>query len=66
MAQNISLFITYVNFKKAFGSIDRNMMFAILQHYGIPDKIVLAIRVLYDLSKSQLQLPEPFAITTGM
>ena len=45
------------------------MMFAILQHYGILDKIVSAIRVIYDLSTSQVyiqgQLSEPFAMTTG-
>ena len=69
-SQNIPLFITFVDFKKAFDSIDRDMMFAILQHYGIPDKIVSAIRVLYDQSTSQVyiqgQLSEPFAITTGV
>ena len=46
------------------------MMFAILQHNGIPDKIVSAIRVLYDQSTSQVyiqwQLSKPFAITTGV
>ena len=45
-------------------------MFAILQHNRIPDKIVSAIRVLYDQSTSQIyiqgQLSEPFAITTGV
>ncbi|MBI3246239.1 MAG: hypothetical protein HYZ50_07010 [Deltaproteobacteria bacterium] len=30
----IPLFITFVDFKKAFDSIDRDMMFAILRHYG--------------------------------
>ena len=69
-SQNIPLFITFVDFKKAFDSIDRDMMFAILQNYGIPDKIVSAIRVLCDQSTSQVyiqgQLSEPFAITTGV
>ena len=45
-AQDIPLFITFVDFKKAFDSIDREMMFAILRHYGIPEKIVFAIRSL--------------------
>ncbi len=65
-----SLFITYVDFKKAFDSIDRSMMFAILRNYGIPEKIVDAIRVLYDDSKCQVflkgQLSEPFDVTTGV
>ena len=69
-SQKIPLFITFVDFKKAFDSIDRDMMFAILQHYGILDKIVSAIRVLYDQSTSQVyiqgQLSGPFAITTGV
>ena len=68
-SENIPLFITFVDFKKAFDSIDREMMFAILRHYGIPEKIVNAIRVLYDESKSQVfvngDLSDPFDITTG-
>ena len=68
--QNILLLITFVDFKKAFNSNDRDIMFAILQCYGIPDKIDSAIRVLYDQSTSHVyiqgQLSEPFAITTGV
>ena len=47
-SQNIPLFITFVDFKTA--------MFAILQHYGIPENIVPAIRVLYDQSTSQVNI----------
>ena len=69
-SEDIQLFITFIDFKKAFDSIDREMMFAILRHYGIPSKIVNAIRVLYDNSKSQVyeggQLSVPFNITTGV
>ncbi len=69
-AQLLPLYITFVDFKKAFDSIDRPMMFAILRHYGIPQKIIDAIRVLYDGSTSQVylegQLSEPFAVTTGV
>jgi exonuclease III len=69
-SQNIPLFITFVDFKKAFDSIDRPMMFAILRHYGIPEKIVSAIRVMYAESKCQVYLQgevsEPFKVTTGV
>ena len=69
-SESIPLFITFVDFKKAFDSIDREMMFSILRHYGIPEKIVSAIRVLYDNSKSRVyvngQLSDPFDITTGV
>jgi len=67
---DIPLFITFVDFKKAFDSIDRDMMFAILLHYGIPEKIVNAIRVLYDNSSSRVYIDgresDPFNITTGV
>ena len=46
------------------------MMFAILRHYGIPDKIVQAIRVLYENSTSSVfvdgKLSKEFSITTGV
>jgi hypothetical protein len=68
--QNIPLFITFIDFMKALDSIDREMMFSILRHYGIPEKIVKAIRVLYDNSTSRVfvegELSEPFQITTGV
>lgn len=64
------LFLTFVDFKKAFDSIDREAMFAILRHYGIPAKIVGAIRVLYDNSSAQVYVggekSTPFNITTGV
>ena len=67
-SNDIPLFITFIDFKKAFDSIDRDMMFAILLHYGIPPEIVKAIRVLYDKSSSRVyidgQVSEPFDITT--
>ena len=37
-SQNSPLFIDFVDFKKAFDSINQDMMFAILQHYRIVDQ----------------------------
>jgi len=39
---------TFINFKKAFDSIDRGKMHEILRHYGIPPKITIMISH-YDL-----------------
>ena len=69
-AQDIPLYITFIDFKKAFDSVDREMMFAIMRHIGIPQKIVNVTRLLYDKSVSQVylegKLSEPFSVTTGV
>ena len=44
---NKEVTICFVDFRKACDSISRDMMFKILQLYGIPSKIVEAIRALY-------------------
>ena len=41
---------TFIELRKAFDSINRDSMFAILSNYGFPKEIVDAIRVLYENS----------------
>ena len=69
-ANNIPLLITFIDFKKAFDSVNRNMMFAILRHYGIPEKIVRAIKLMYEDTTSRVyiegKLSEQFKVTTGV
>ncbi|CAF0980581.1 unnamed protein product [Brachionus calyciflorus] len=69
-ARQLPLFITFIDFKKAFDSISRKMMFGILRHYGIPEKIVRAIEVLYKDSRSQVYVDgvcsEDFKISSGV
>ena len=43
----LPLVVTFIDFKKAFDSINRKVMFAVLRHYGIPEAVVNAISVLY-------------------
>ena len=47
--------IVFVDFSKAFDSINREALFHILSLYGIPTPLIQAIRLLYDSSKSRVQ-----------
>ena len=40
-----SLYINFIDFEKAFDSISRYILWRLLRHYGMPDKIVSIIRV---------------------
>ena len=46
--------ICFVDFKKAFDSISREKMFEILKLYGLPGKIVSAIKALYVSTKAKV------------
>ena len=69
-AKQLPLFATFIDFKKAFDSINRTMMFAILRQYGIPEKIVQAIRTIYEHSTSRVlvdgKLSGEFRTNTGV
>merc|ERR1712002_72256 len=60
----------FVDFSKAFDSIDRNKMFDILSLYGIPKFIIEAIQVLYTSTSSTILTPdgetEPIDILAGI
>ena len=60
----------FVDFSKAFDSIDRSKMFEILGLYGIPQPIIEAIRVLYSNTSSTILTPdgetEPIDILAGI
>ena len=66
----LPLIATFVDFKKAFDSINRSVMFSVLRHYGIPETLVNAIRVLYTNSSSSVMvdgsISKPFSVTTGV
>ena len=65
-----SLYICFVDFEKAFDSIDRQTIWNILLHYGVPNKIVSIIRKLYEGFSCQVihngRLSDEFEISSGV
>ena len=65
----LPLNVTFVDFKKAFDSINKTTMFSVLRHYGIPETTVNAIQVLYNSSSAVIvdgSISDPFDITKGV
>jgi hypothetical protein len=63
--------VTFIDFTKAFGSINREMMWRILLSHGIPDKIINAIKsVFFNGSRIRIavsgHLTESIEIKTGI
>ena len=60
----------FVDFRKAFDSIDRDVMFEILPLYGIPLPIISAIKALYTNTSATIITPDgetnPFEIVAGV
>ena len=55
---NRDITLVFIDFSKAFDSVDRFKMFEILKLYGIPDKIISAIKVLYTDTLSTILTPD--------
>ena len=66
----LPLVVTFIDFKKAFDSINRTVMFSILCHYGIPAIVVNAIQALYTNTQSAVlvdgNISDLFEVTTGV
>ena len=43
-----SLHLNFVDYEKAFDSLDRDPLWKLLRNYGIPEKIITLIRNTYD------------------
>ncbi|VDO48262.1 unnamed protein product [Schistosoma margrebowiei] len=67
---NSSLYINFIDYEKAFDSVDRRTLWKILRHYGVPEKIVSIIRNSYDGQQCKVvhggQLTDAFQVSTGV
>jgi len=67
---NSPLYVNFVDYEKAFDSVDRQTLWQILEHYGVPPKIVSLIKNIYNNTTDRVvhagQLSEPFHVTTGV
>ena len=65
-----SLYVSFIDFEKAFDSVDRQTIWNILGHYGVPEKIVRIIRELYNYFTCQVihdgKLSEEFQVLSGV
>ena len=69
-SHNLKATIIFVDFKKAFDSINRSIMLQILKAYGIPDIIIQIIALTYKNTHAKIITPdgetEHFEITKGV
>ena len=67
---NRDVALVFIDFSKAFESVDREMMFKILSLYGIPTVIIDAIKILYTDTSATVLSPDgetsPFDICAGI
>ncbi|VDP55070.1 unnamed protein product [Schistosoma margrebowiei] len=67
---NSSLYINFVDYEKAFDSVDRTTLWKLPRHYGVPQNIVNIIQSSYDGLHCKIvhggQLTKSFEVKTGV
>ena len=67
---NSPLYINFIDYEKAFDSVDRESLWKLLRHYGIPEKMVNLIRNSYSGMSCRVvhegQLTNSFQVRTGV
>ena len=68
--KNLPLKLLFIDFSKAFDTINREMMNIVLIKYGLPSETVNAIMIIYKNTRSMVRSPDGdtpfFEITTGV
>ena len=64
------LYTVFVDFQKAFDSVERDVIWRLMYHYGFPPKFVAIIQQFYEDATCQVihngKLTEPFSVQTGV
>ena len=67
---NSSLYVNFVDYEKAFDSVDRETLWKLLRFYGIPEKFVTLIKSSYEgftcRVAHEAQLSDSFEVRTGV
>ena len=67
---NSSLYINFLDFEKAFDSVDRGSLWKLLRHFGVPEKITTIIKNTYEGLTCRVvhrnQLTDAFYVRTGV
>ena len=67
---NNPLHMCFIDIMKAYDSVDRNLLWQICRHYGLTDKVVRMLKLLYKDTKAQVrvngELSDSFAIKSGV
>jgi hypothetical protein len=67
---NATLYVNFVDFEKAFDSIHRDSLWAIMRQYGIPQKLIRIVRTLYEDFQCSVidenETTEWFPVRTGV
>ncbi|XP_073668649.1 uncharacterized protein [Paramisgurnus dabryanus] len=64
------LYLNFIDFRQAFDSVDRETIWQLLNHYGIPQSFITLIQQLYEGATCQIihngKLTEEFEVRTGV
>ena len=67
---NSSLYINFIDYEKAFDSVDRETLWKLMKHYGIPEKFINLVRATYQDMQCRVahagQLSDSFEVKTGV